>query len=280
MVLNTSDDPIAYWNGAAGELWATEQEAIDRALEAFTGVLLDDAAIGRGSRVLDIGCGCGRTTLAAADAAGADGTVVGIDVSAPMLARARERAGARGNVRFVLGDAAEHAFDTTFDVALSRFGVMFFADPERAFAHILGVLRPGGALVFVCWRAVAENAWVTVPYGAAAPFLPPPPAANPEQPGPFAFADEARVRRILSRAGFVAVETKGFDADFVLSDTGVDDAVRFATTTGPTARALREAGEAASENVRAAIHARFQEFARGSRVALGGAVWRVQARRA
>jgi SAM-dependent methyltransferase len=277
--VTTSAEQVAYWNGPVGERWVREQEALDRAFATHTQKLFEVTSLRPGQRVLDVGCGCGTTALAAADAVGPEGAVVGIDVSQPMLARARERSTGRANIAYTLGDAATCDFDGTFDVELSRFGVMFFSEPTAAMEHLRGALRPGGALAFMCWRAFADNAWVRVPYEAASPHLPPQTPSDPEEPGPFAFADGKRVERILYEAGFSKVEVVPFDADVVLSDRGVGAAVQFAMTTGPTARAIRDAGDEAREPIARAIEARFRPLLGGDRVVLGGAVWLVRASR-
>jgi SAM-dependent methyltransferase len=275
--MNTNVDQVAYWNGVPGERWARDQEVIDQAFAAFTSGLIALASPLPGQRVLDVGCGCGTTALLAADAVGDQGAVVGVDVSAPMVARARERSVGRTNITYALADAASHDFGTTFDVALSRFGVMFFARPDAAFEHIRGALRPGGRLAFACWRSAADNAWVRVPFEAAAPHLPPAPPQHPDEPGPFAFADGERVRRLVTGAGFSDVAVTPFDADVVLSRSGLDTAVRFAMSTGPTARAIRDAGDDAKDLVRQALETRFRPFVANEQVTLGGAVWLVHA---
>ncbi|HYZ33803.1 MAG TPA: methyltransferase domain-containing protein, partial [Crenalkalicoccus sp.] len=152
-------DP-AYWNGPAGRSWVAGQERMDATFAPLTEVALALAAPRPGERVLDIGCGCGGTLLALADRVGSAGEVLGLDVSAPMLARAAERAAGLPQVRTALGDAAAHPLPPAhFDLGFSRFGVMFFRGPVGAFRHIRAALRPGGRLVFICWRALAENDW-------------------------------------------------------------------------------------------------------------------------
>src|SRR5262249_38336345 len=150
--------------------------------------------------VLDVGCGCGDSTVDLARRVAPDGTVVGMDISAVMLERARQTAREQGvNARFEHADAQTHAFaPASFDVLFSRFGVMFFADPTAAFANLRSALRPGGKLAFVCWQSLAENPWMLVPLGAAFQIIPPPPMPAPDAPGPFAFADQSRVRSILA----------------------------------------------------------------------------------
>jgi len=270
-------DQVAYWNGPNGERWSREQVAIDLAFEAHTKRLLERASPRPGERVLDVGCGCGVTTLAAADAVQPGGSVLGVDVSAPMLARARERSAGRRHVEYLEADASSHAFDPAFDVVLSRFGVMFFRDPTAAFANLRTALRPGGRLAFLCWCPAADNEWVGVPRAAALRHVPAEPPPGPEDPGPFSFGDRARVERILHGAGFTNLEITRYEGDVVLSDGGLEPAVRFAMTAGPTARLLRDVTDEVRENVRRELETALRPLLRGNRLALGSATWLVHA---
>jgi SAM-dependent methyltransferase len=272
-------DPIAYWNGPVGERWTREQESLDRAFAGLTERLFEAAAIRAGERVLDVGCGCGTTTLGAVAAAGPAGKAVGVDVSAPMLARARERSAATPTVSFELGDAGTFAFEPSFDLAMSRFGVMFFAEPERAFANLRSALVPGGRLAFMCWRSMPENAWARVPYEAALRHLPPEAPSDPTAPGPFSFSDPARVKRIVEGAGFAGVRVEPFDGDVLFSSDGLDRAVAFAMIAGPTSRVLRDASDDAKQQVRRSLAEVLAPATRGGRTTLAGAVWIVRAER-
>ena len=189
-----------------------------------------------------------------------------------MLARARERARAAGlaNVEFANADAQTHAFDAgAWDCVYSRFGVMFFADPARAFANLRGALRRGGRVSFACWRALPENPWVTVPFAALATFLTPPPPPPPGAPGPFAFGDPDRVRGILADAGFEQIELAPHTGDLALGGS-LDEAVTFAISAGPASRLLEGADRRRSRARRArgarcvrAPRAQRRGFARG-----------------
>jgi SAM-dependent methyltransferase len=177
--------------------------------------------------VIDVGCGCGATTIDFGARVAPGGEVLGLDISAPMLERARERAPARLPLRFALGDAASHELTPGWaDLVVSRFGVMFFADPGRAFANLRQGLRPGGRLAFACWHAAKLNPWMTVPSREASKHAPPLPEVGPEDPGPFSFADEKRVRRVLREAGYedIALKQHEFDLDIALG-RGLDTAV-------------------------------------------------------
>src|SRR5436305_12420841 len=191
-------DQIAYWNGPGGQRWAERQAAQDVLLKPVLDILIDRAALKSGERVMDVGCGSGATSIAFAKKVTPSGHVLGIDVSGPMLARARQSAPAGLPIDFVLADATVHPFEpASYDLLASRFGVMFFADPALSFANMRKGLKPGGRLVFACWREAKKNPWMTLPLRAATKHAPRLPELGPEDPGPFSFADEARVRRIL-----------------------------------------------------------------------------------
>jgi SAM-dependent methyltransferase len=268
-----SSDPIEYWNGDAADRWTRHQEALDRALEPFGRAALARAQIQEGERVVDVGCGCGATVLAISDALGTSGHVTGVDISTAMLARAKERSIGRPNVSFLEADAAAYAFDRSADALVSRFGVMFFRDPVAAFRNLRRALRPGGRLAFACWRGVSENPWVTVPMNVALQHVPRPAPSDPEEPGPFAFADRARIEGILGAAGFDAVTVEAFEVDVVLSNEGVESAVEFSMTAGIVARWLVDAGEEAKDRVREGLRRELASYGTDVCVRLGGAAW-------
>ena len=279
MTSDINADQVAYWNGKAGEKWAAEQAALDRAMTAIADHLLASAKIDLGARVLDVGCGCGTVTLRASSATGPTGFVVGVDISSPMIMRARQQASGRGNIQYVLADASTESFDASFDLVISRFGVMFFADPVRAFGNIRSALKPGGRLVFACWRALAENDWARIPREATLPLVPPQEPPKPDAPGPFAFADRARVEKILRDAGFADIAIDPFDADLVISETGLDGGVDFSTRLGPAGALLREQPEDVVRAACEAVRRVLGPFVRpDGRVAMHGAVWMVRAR--
>jgi SAM-dependent methyltransferase len=209
--------------------------------------------------------------------------VLGVDVSEPMLARARERADAEGlaHVRFAAGDAQTHAFAAgSADALFSRFGVMFFVDPTAAFANLRTALQPDGRLAFVCWQEVFRNPWMMTMLMAlaSAVTLPPPPA--PDAPGPFSLGDPERVRRILAGAGFHDVALEPFEIDIVIGGGGtLDETVEFALDLGPSAAALREGGPEVRPKVIAALREAMTPFATPRGVAIGSSAWIVTARR-
>ncbi|HEY1751592.1 MAG TPA: methyltransferase domain-containing protein [Caulobacteraceae bacterium] len=247
---------VTYWNETAGANWVAMQDALDQELVDLGLAAMATLAPKEGERLIDIGCGCGATALELARRVGNGGAVLGADISAPMLAVARERAQADGlqQVRFVQADAQVHAFEPA-DGAFSRFGVMFFADPVAAFANIRRSLMSGGRAAFICWRQPSENPWMTMPVAAVAPLLPAPPAtAAPGAPGPFAFADRDRLFGILLDAGFADVSIEPHDARLGWGD--LETSVRMGMRLGPVSGAVREhphLRDAMADAVRAAL---------------------------
>jgi len=272
-------DQIAYWNGPGGQHWADRQQAQDVVLEPVSEVLIDRARARSGERIVDVGCGCGATAVALAHQVGPTGHVLGIDISGPMLARARQVAPAGLPVEFVLADATVHPFEPAgFDLLASRFGVMFFAEPARSFANLHRALRPSGRLAFACWRDPRENPFFMAPLQAAYKHVPKLPQLGPEDPGPFSFASEARVRRILGEAGFSGVEMEPCNLALDIAiGRGLDTAVQSALEIGPAARALAEQPPdvvaAATDSIREALAV----YLRGQSVPLPASIWIVTA---
>ena len=273
-------DQIAYWNGAGGQRWADRQPVQDILLQPVADILIDRAKVEAGERVLDVGCGSGSTTFAFARAVGESGHVTGVDISAPMLARAREVTPAGAPVEFILADATIHSFAPDgFDLLASRFGVMFFADPALSFTNMRTALRRSGRLAFACWREPRENPFFMLPLQAVYKHVPKLPQLGPEDPGPFAFADPARVNRILSAAGFneIAMEPCNLALDVAVGG-GLDAAVKGALEIGPAARALaeqpREVVAAAAQSVRETL----TPHVKGQTVLLDAAIWIVTAK--
>jgi SAM-dependent methyltransferase len=256
---------------------ATAQDIL---LRPVADILIDRAKPQAGERVIDVGCGSGATTIAFAQKVAPSGHAFGIDVSGPMLARARASAPKELPVDFVLADATVYPFDpASFDLLASRFGVMFFADPVLSFSNMHRALRPSGRLAFACWREPRENPWMMTPLQAVYKHVAKLPPQGPEDPGPFAFASEERVRRILGAAGFtgIAMEACPLSLDIAIG-RGLDAAVQGALEIGPTSRAL----EGQPADVRAAATNSIREIlaplAKGNAVALPGSIWIVTAR--
>jgi SAM-dependent methyltransferase len=268
-----------YWNANAGQKWTEHQEHQDRVLRPVSDRLIAAAKPEPGQRVIDVGCGCGATTIQFAERVGPAGAVLGLDVSAPMLARARERAPQDLPITLALADATVHDVTShAADLVVSRFGIMFFADPAKSFANLRKGLKSGGRLVFACWREPKLNPWLILPLREAGKHAPPLPETNPEDPGPFAFASEARVRRILSDAGFADIDLEPQDLELDIAvGRGLDTAVRAAMTIGPTSRMLDGQSEAVRAAATADIRKALAAHARGDSVPLGAAIWIVTA---
>ena len=265
---NENADQIEFWNGPTASNWVAAEERMDELLAPITTAVLAAAAVGSGESVLDVGCGCGATSRAMA-AAGA--RVVGIDISTPMLARARERADSE-SLSFIEADAQSHAFDSEFDLLFSRFGVMFFADPVAAFANLRGALKPGGRLCFICWRAPTENPWLSIGMAAAQPFLPPAETPDPRAPGPFAFADPDYLSEVLAKAGFEDVAVTPHNPEMRLG-ADLEEAMEFVTGVGPLSNVLKELAAEQREAALAAVREALTPFAGPSGLLLGGACW-------
>jgi SAM-dependent methyltransferase len=276
--MTTNAQQIEYWNGPAGERWARAQDRIDHHLGLITETLVVHAAPREGERVLDIGCGGGTTALLLRERVGPSGAVTGIDISARILAVARARAHAgMADVAFIDADAATYDFEPVFDLAFSRFGVMFFDDPVAAFANLRKALVKGGRLVFVCWRIFRENEWAFAPYEAALDLLPPAVPTDPHAPGPFAFADANRLYSILRQAAFHDIQIKPHDTTVNLGES-LDDALTEALTLGPLARAAAELDEATRDKIRARIAPVIAKHKTSYGIVAPAAVWLVSAR--
>ncbi len=276
---DSNADQIEYWNGPSSSKWVTNQQRMDRMLGAFSDHAMHRADIGPGERVLDIGCGCGATSHALGEQVGASGKVVGVDVSRPMLDVARA---VRTDlpVSFVEADASAHDFgDDRFDLMFSRFGVMFFADPDRAFARIAKAMHPDGRVSFACWRPLSENPWMLQPVLVAKDFIDLPPRPGPEAPGPFSFADPARVKRVLASGGFTDIEVTAFDQDMIIGET-VEQAIQTAMEVGPVGTAASDADAATKEALNEAMARKLEGFVTADGVRLGASIWCVTARMA
>jgi SAM-dependent methyltransferase len=269
------------WNGDDGLHWAQHRDRYDTMLHPHATRLLHAAAIAPGQRVLDIGCGCGETTCRAARQAGPGGGALGVDLSGPMLDEARRRAAREllSNVSFEQADVQAFPFEAeAFDVAISRFGVMFFDDPHAAFVRIHQALRPGGRLAFLCWQDVMENDHLVVPFSAIARYVPLPELGGPGRPGPFSLADPERIRESLADAGFTGISIEPVTEPMWLG-TDADDATGFLQE-NPTARTmLKDADEQTVANVRQALREALATHQTADGVALGSAAWLVTAER-
>ncbi|EMN1932374.1 class I SAM-dependent methyltransferase, partial [Burkholderia ambifaria] len=250
----------------------------------FGQAAIEAAAPATGERVLDIGCGAGASTLALVARVGAGGQVLGVDISEPLIGRARALAPQDTPALFQVADASSAELpEGAFDILFSRFGVMFFDDPTAAFAHMRRALRPGGRVAFVCWRGAAENDWMRLPVGALKGLLPPSALPDPEAPGPFSFGDRERVARILTAAGLTDIAIAPFDASVPFGEGGtrdaaIDDAVKMTLEVGPLSRALADQPDDIRARASAAVRAAFAGLPGERSVMIDGAAWIVMAR--
>jgi len=268
-----------YWNDEGGRRWIRNMARTDVMLRPLGESLLERAALQSGEWVLDVGCGGGITSARAAELVGPAGKVVGVDISAPILEQARAAFGDVPNLEFLLADAAAmKPGERLFDVVLSRFGVMFFADPVAAFDRLRRCTAPAGRIVFICWRAQEDNPWMARPAAAAFQALPVPPAPPPpDAPGPFAFADRQRIHGILHAAGFRRIDFERLDGRMLLGKP--EEAVDFLSHAGPAADPIEKAAPRDAAAAVAAIRAVVKEFeSAGGDVFANYSCWMISAR--
>lgn len=267
----------AIWNGVAGRAWVEAQGVLDQIGKPFEELLVQAVAAGSARRVLDVGCGTGATTLAIARRLGAEGRCTGIDISEPMIAAARARAEREGTpASFIRADAQRYAFEpATFDMVVSRFGVMFFDDPVSAFANMRRAATDDAELRFVAWRGPSENPFMTTAERAAAPLLPSLPARRPDEPGQFAFADHERVCRILKESGWAEIDIAPLDVVCTLPEK---ELIGYLTRLGPLGRVLQEVDDRLRVAVIDTVRAAFDPYVHGAKVRFAAACWKVGAR--
>jgi SAM-dependent methyltransferase len=267
----------------AGEAWVRMQERTDALIDPLGRVAIERLGAVAGEGLLDVGCGCGQTLLELAERVGPSGHVLGVDISPPMLARARERIAGRPPIEVALGDAQTYAFAPgAFDAVYSRFGVMFFEDPGAAFRNLRAAARSGGRLSFVCWQALAKNPWAARPLEAVMRLLPE--SAMPDmlregRPGPFFLSDPARVRAILGAGGWKDISLEPVEMPLHLGGAAtLDEAVAYSLQIGPAARAMADALAGLKPALEAALREALAPFAGARGVFLDGAAFVVTAR--
>ncbi|MGW0601673.1 class I SAM-dependent methyltransferase [Streptomyces sp. NPDC002776] len=265
------------WNGYEGAQWARSQERWDAVNDGFNQPLLDAAAISATDRILDVGCGAGRTTRLAARRAGR-GRALGLDLSGPMLGKARESALHEGveNVSFVQGDAQVHPLETEgFDAVISRYGMTFFADPVAAFANLHRALRPGGRLAFICAAEAEANEWLAA-LGSLKAIVPPGDFGKPGGPGMFSLTDPDRIQSLLAAGGFTDVEVQRIE---VPGKWGTDaaDAAAFMLDSGPARHLLDQVTPQQQAHARQALTAALQRHETDGGVRLRSSSWLVTA---
>jgi SAM-dependent methyltransferase len=266
-----------YWNGEGGQRWLAHLDLTEQLLEPLGQALLDAAAVQSGEAVLDVGCGGAATSRALATQVGPTGRVLGVDISAPIVAVARARSTGISHLELRVADAEVDALPPGFDLLVSRFGVMFFNDPVAAFGNLRTSLAPGARLAFLCWQAVDRNDWLAVPAAAAFRVLSPPaPPADPLLPGPFAFADPSRVHGILADSGFRSVQVTPALGAMQWAD--LDTAVAYLLEMGMVGRALQDQPPAVHHEVSAAVRAELSARATSGGIALDYSAWLVTAK--
>ena len=272
-----NEEMAALWNGVSGQAWVEEQPLLDQTYQPIEALLVEAVAASGARAVLDIGCGTGATSLAVARRLGPAGQVIGVDISEPLLVVARQRAEKSATTaRFIRADAQVHAFEpASFDMMISRFGVMFFDDPMAAFANLHRAATPAGELRLVVFRSVSENPFMTTAERAAAPLLPKMTPRKPDGPGQFAFADRDRVRKVLEDGGWSQVRFAPLD---VPCRFPAADLLRYLTRLGPLGQALRASDESTREHVTREVRAAFEPFIRGPQVEFTAACWMISAR--
>jgi SAM-dependent methyltransferase len=268
-------DMAAYWD-RAGRVWVEHQALLDRLMAPIAEVVVEAAGLANGEAALDVGCGSGATTFAAAWRTGPTGRAVGVDISPALVELARRRAGEDGleGVEFLLADAQTYAFKAEFDAIVSRFGVMFFSDPAAAFANLRTALKPGGRLAFAAWRAPEENPLALVPLQAAAPFLPQVPKFEKDAPGRFAFADADRVRGVLEAGGWREIQIAPLDTTSPLS---FDELMTMSLRVGPLNPILKDADEALRDTVWDAVAIALEPYVKDGVAEMTSACWLVTA---
>lgn len=266
-----------YWNEEGGQRWVAHIDRLERMLVQFSKHLVEAVAARPGEHVLDIGCGGGPTSAAYARQVGAQGRVLGLDISDVILDVARQRYAGTAGLSFETADAASYVFrPPLFDVITSRYGVMFFPDPVAAFSNIRTAGKAGARLHLLVWRSIDDNPWMGETARAAFTVLTAPEKLPPGSPGPFSLADPDRVDSVLGSAGFSDVRMREINEDIVLGNT--DDALDWLTKMGPAARPLEQASEADAQAARAAMRQVLENHERDGAVTFNGGAWLISAR--
>lgn len=277
-----NSEQITYWNEVSGPKWVMLSDTINGLIEDLGEAALNAAAPSAGEVVIDVGCGCGQTSLGLAGRVGPKGRVLGLDISAPMLADARRRADLADsvNLEFIQADAQTFGFEAgSADLLFSRFGIMFFQNPTAAFANLRTALCPDGRLGFICWQAMTRNPWMLLPVRAVSAHIELPAPPEPGTPGPYAFADPTRVKEVLEAAGYADISVEGFETEIdVMGQRTPEQAAEFLMQMGPAGRMLAEASQETRAAAAEAIGEALAPHLRPDGLRLGAAAWIVTAR--
>ena len=270
------------WAGPSGERWRANAMRFEETLRPIGEAVIARAAIAAGERVIDVGCGAGGMSLEIAEKVGMTGSVLGLDISAALVAegtRRAEAAGLSGRVNFVVGDAAKVTLAEKADVLVSRFGVMFFTDPYGAFGHMHGLVRKGGRLAMATWAPLSQNPWMGELREVLARHFEMP-VVPPRTPGPFAFDEPAYFGEILEKAGFGELEFEHVEVELFVGGkgTGAEAATEFLLNAFSFAQRAVEAPEEIRGKVRAEVVEKLRAFETTEGVRMKGAVWLVTGR--
>lgn len=277
-----NSDEIDYWNGPQGRNWVKKNRLTDIMYQPFGDKLIECANLVSGEQILDIGCGCGTTTLKLAELVAPGGGVTALDISILMLSIAEEKTkSTAAPVRLVNADAETYDLEPAFfDVMFSQFGLMFFANSKPAFANFHRALKPGGRIVFVCWRGPEHNPWFMAPFEAIRHFMPEMDAPRAGAPASaFAFASKELLEKILRDVGFMDVRFEIFDTKVTMGDGNLDACVNYiAAFSGPVAAIIRSAGEAATPAILETLGSAMAPYHSENSVELPSSAWIVSAR--
>jgi len=280
----TNDVFTAFWNDILVPKFERFRNILLEGLSYHSQVPLARLTLSPGARVVDVGCGWGDTAIELARKVGPTGEVLGLDCCDAFLQKGRSDASAAGlaNVRFVAADVQDYRFEPRFDFCFSRFGMMFFANPVAPMRNVKSALKPGGELMFIVWRTLADNPWMALPKETVLRFLPPPgDDAATCGPGPFSMASPDVVRGQLRAAGFENVELTRTDGP-VMVGRDAQQAMDFQLALGPAGEIFREAGalaEGRRDEIEAALRAAIAPFATPDGVIMPSSSWTITARR-
>jgi ubiquinone/menaquinone biosynthesis C-methylase UbiE len=279
---DSSDEFVAFWNNVLAGKFERFRNILVTGLSYHSKVPLQKLTIERGAKVLDVGCGWGDTANQLAAMVGPEGSVLGLDCCDRFLQKGRADARTAGldNVRFVEADVQSYPFQPEFDMCFSRFGMMFFGNPVAAMRNVRRALKPGGRLMFITWRTIADNPWMGVPKEVVLRFLPPPGEdAQTCGPGPFSMANPDVVTAQLRAAGFADIGFERIDGP-VMVGSSVEEAMAFQLALGPAGEVFREAGDAAAHRlpeIEAALRKELARHVKDGQVIMASSSWTITA---
>lgn len=264
------------WNGAGWQGWVKTQGLVDRTFKSMEEILTNAVQEADARRVLDVGCGTGTTTVAAAKRMPAETYCLGIDLSQVMIDAARTRADSeRVAADFICADAQSHAFaSAAFDMIISRFGIMFFNDSVQAFANLRSVAAAQAQLRCIAWRSPAENPFMIAAEQAAERHIPGISERTPDEPGQFGFANHKRVTDILTQAGWRDIDITELDVECVFPASELD---LYLSHLGPVGRVLQEADDQFRTQVIDTVRPAFAGYVFGDEVRFSAACWQISA---